>query len=88
MLFFILILEVNPLHAVTDSRQNLVWDGVEDIAEDGDGEVVAEDFDTVTFLTIDASDVNHRYVHTDVTNVCCLLTIHHTIAVAVTQMAA
>ena len=86
-IFLFLILEVNSLHTVADSRQNLVRDGVEGIAEDGDGEVVAEDFDTVAFLTIDASDVNHRNVHTDVTNVRCLLTIHQTIAVAVTQMA-
>ena len=85
--FLFLILEINPLHAVADGRQNLVWYGVEGIAEDGDGEVVAEDFDTVAFLTIDAGDINHRYVHTDVTNIRCLLTIDQTIAVAVAQVA-
>ena len=82
-----LILEVNSLHAVADSRQNLVWNRVKRIAENGDREVVAEDFDTVAFLAIDASNVNHRYVHTDVADVLCLLTIHQTVAVAVAQMA-
>lgn len=86
-IFLFLILEVNSLHTVADSRQNLVWDGAERIAEDGHWEVVAEDFNTVAFLTINACYVNHSYVHTDVTNVCCLLTIHQTIAVAVTKMA-
>ena len=82
-----LILEVNSLHTIADSRQYLVWNGVKCIAENGDRKVVAEDFDTVAFLTIDASNVNHRYVHTDVADVLCLLTIYQTIAVAVTQMA-
>ena len=82
-----LILEVNSLHAIADSRQYLIWNRVKRIAENGDREVVAEDFDTVTFLAIDASNVNHRYVHTDVADVLCLLTIHQTVAVAVAQMA-
>ena len=82
-----LILEVNSLHAIADSRQYLIWNRVKRIAKNGDREVVAEDFDTVTFLTIDASNVNHRYVHTDVANVLSLLTIHQTVAVAVAQMA-
>ena len=47
---FFLILEVNSLHTVADSRQNFVWDGAERIAEDGHWEVVAEDFNTVAFL--------------------------------------
>ena len=76
-----LILEVNSLHAIADSRQYLIWNRVKRIAENSDREVVAEDFDTVTFLAIDASNVNHRYVHTDVTDVLCLLTIHQTVAV-------
>ena len=82
-----LILEVNSLHTIADSRQYLVWNGVKCIAENGDREVVAEDFDTVTFLAIDASNVNHRYVHTDVADVLCLLPIYQTVAVAVAQMA-
>ena len=86
-IFLFLILEVNSLHTVADSRQNLVWDGAERIAEDGHWEVVAEDFNTVAFLTINACYVNHSYVHTDVTDILCLLTIYQTIAVAVTKMA-
>ena len=82
-----LILEVNSLHTIADSRQYLIWNGVKRIAENGDREVVAEDFNTITFLAIDASNVNHRYVHTDVADVLCLLTIHQTVAVAVAQMA-
>ena len=82
-----LILEVNSLHTIADSRQYLVWNRVKRIAENGDRKVVAEDFNTVTFLAIDASNVNHRYVHTDVADVLCLLTIHQTVAVAVAQMA-
>ena len=85
--FLFLILEVNSLHAVADSRQNLVWNSAERVAENGDREVVAEDFDTVAFFTIDTSNVNHRYVHTDVTDVLCLLTIYQTITVAVAKMA-
>ena len=82
-----LILEVNSLHTIADSRQHLVWNGVKCIAENGDRKVVAEDLDTVAFLTVDASNVNHRYVHTDVADVLRLLTIHQTVAVAVAQMA-
>ena len=82
-----LILEVNSLHTIADSRQHLIWNRVKRIAKNGDRKVVAEDLDTVTFLTIDASNVNHRYVHTDVADVLCLLTIHQTVAVAVAQMA-
>ena len=82
-----LILEVNSLHTIADSRQHLVWNGVKCIAENRDRKVVAEDLNTVAFLTIDASNVNHRYVHTDVADVLCLLTIHQTVAVAVAQMA-
>lgn len=85
--FLFLILEVNSLHAVADSRQNLVWNSVERVAENGDREVVAEDFDTVAFLAINTCYVNHSYVHTDVTDVLCLLTIYQTITVSVTQMA-
>ena len=82
-----LILKVNSLHTIADSRQHLVWNGVKCIAENGDKKLVAEDLDTVAFLTIDASNVNHRYVHTDVADVLRLLTIHQTVAVAVAQMA-
>ena len=82
-----LILEVNSLHTIADSRQYLIWNRVKRIAENGDREVVAEDLDTVAFLAIDASNVNHRYIHTDVADVLCLLTIHQTVAVAVAQMA-
>ena len=82
-----LILEVNSLHTIADSRQHLVWNGVKCITENGDRKVVAEDFDTVAFLTVDASNVNHRYVHTDIADVLRLLPIHQTVAVAVAQMA-
>ena len=86
-IFLFLILEVNSLHAVADSRQNLVWNRVECVAEDGHWEVVTEDFNTITFLAINACYVNHGYVHTDVTDILCLLTIYQTIAVAVAKMA-
>ena len=82
-----LILEVNSLYTIADSRQHLIWNGVKCIAKNGDREVVAEDLDTVAFLTVDASNVNHRYVHTDIADVLCLLTIHQTVAMAVAQMA-
>ena len=82
-----LILEVNSLHTIADSRQHLVWNRVKCIAQNSDRKVVAEDLDTVAFLAVDASNVNHRYVHTDVADVLSLLTIHQTVAVAVAQMA-
>ena len=82
-----LILEVNSLHTIADSRQYLIWNCVKRIAKNGDRKVVAEDLDTVAFFTIDTSNVNHRYVHTDVTDVLCLLIIYQTITVAVAQMA-
>ena len=76
MMFPFLVLEVDTLHAGTDSGQNLVGDGVEGIAENGHRKVVAEDLNTVAFFTVNACDVDHRYVHADVTNVFCLLAIH------------
>ena len=71
-----LVLEIDSLHASADSGQNLVGDGVEGIAEDGHRKVVAEDLNTVAFFTVNASDVDHRYVHADITDVFCLLTVY------------
>ena len=76
MMFPFLVLIVNTLHAGADGGQNLVGDGVEGIAEDGHRKVVAEDLNTVAFFTVNACDVDHRYVHADITDVFCLLTVH------------
>ena len=81
------VLEVNSFYTVADRGKDLVWNGIKYIAEHSDRQVVTENLDTVAFFTIDTSNVNHRYVHTDVTDVLCLLIIYQTITVAVAQMA-
>ena len=65
MMFPFLVLIVDTLHAGADGGQNLVGDGVEGIAEDGYRKVVAEDLNTIAFFTVNASDVDHCYVHAD-----------------------
>ena len=76
MMFPFLVLIVNSLHAGADGGQNLVGGGVEGIAENGHRKVVAEDLNTVAFFTVNAGDVDHRYIHADVTDVFSLLTVY------------
>ena len=76
MMFPFLVLIVNSLHAGADGGQNLVGAGVEGIAENGHRKVVAEDLNTVAFFTVNAGDVDHRYIHADVTDVFSLLTVY------------
>ena len=84
---FQLILEINALDAVGDTSEDLVGDGVCDVAEHGDGQMLAEDLHLVALATIDACDINHRNIHTDITHILGLLTIHQTVAMTVAQVA-
>ena len=82
-----LILEIDALDAVGNTREDLVWDGIKGIAEDGDGQVLAKDLHLIALHTGNIRHVDHRYIHADVTHVLRLLTVHQTIAVTITQMA-
>ena len=80
------ILEIDTFDAVGDTREDLVGDRVELIAELGDGQMLAEDLHLVALLTGDVGDIDHRHIHTDVTHVLGLLPVHQTVTVAVAQM--
>ena len=82
-----LILEIHALDTVGDTCEHLVGDGAEGVAEYGDGQVLAEDLHLITLGAGDIRHVDHRHIHTDITHVLGLLTIHQTIAVTVAEMA-
>lgn len=84
--FFILILEVNPLHAVAYGGEYFVWNGVDGVGECRDGEVLAEDLHAVALVTLEACDVNHCHIHTYITDVVGLLTVDETVAVTVAEV--
>ena len=81
-----LILEINAFYAVADAGEDLVGDGVEDIAENGNGQVLTKDLYLVALNTWDVGDINQSYVHTDITYVLGLLTVDEAVAVAIAQV--
>lgn len=48
--------------------------------------MLAKDFDFVTFLAVDSCHINHTSIHTDISDVCRLLSIDKTISHAIAQM--
>ena len=60
-----LVLEVNSLHTVADGGQHLVRDGLEDVAQCLDRQMLAEDFYRISFLARDVGHVDHAHIHTD-----------------------
>ena len=81
-----LILEINAFYAVADAGEDLVGDGVENIAKHRHRQVLAEDLYLIALLTRDIGDINQSYVHTDITNVFGLLTVYQAVAVAIAQV--
>lgn len=79
------ILEIDALHAVRDTCQHLVGNGVKCIAEHRDGQVIAEDFDHVAFMAGNVRHVNHGHVHADVSHILCLLAIDQAVAMTIAQ---
>ena len=79
-----LILEIDALDAVGNTCEDLVWDGIQGIAEDGDRQVLTKDFHLIALHTGNIRHVDHRHIHADVTHVLRLLTVHQTIAVTIT----
>ena len=49
-------MEIDTLDTVGDSRENLVGDGVDDVAEDSDGQMLAKDLHLITLLTRDVGE--------------------------------
>jgi len=80
-----LVVVVYATDAGADGGEDFVGDGAELVGEDGDGEVVAEDFYAVAFMTVDIRDVYHGYVHADVAYVWRLLSVDETVGVSVAQ---
>ena len=81
-----LILEINAFYAVADAGEDLVGDGIEHIAENSYGQVLAEDLYLVALLTGDVGNIDEGYVHTDITNVFGFLTVDEAVAVAIAQV--
>lgn len=78
-----LVFVVYAAYTGTDGGENFVGDGAELVGEDGDGEVVSEDFYAVALLTVDISDVYHGDIHADVAYVLRLLPIDEAVGVSV-----
>ena len=78
---------IDALHAVADARKHLVGDGVKLVGEHGDGQMVAEDLNTVSLATSNVSHIDHADVHADVAHIVSTLPIDEAVAVAVAQMA-
>ena len=49
--------------------------------------MLAEDFHAITFLAVDAGDIDHRHIHTDVAYIICLLTVDQTVGMAIAETA-
>ena len=82
-----LVLEINSFYAIAYAREHLVRDGLEHIAQYGNGQVLAKDLYLVALLTRDIGDINKGYVHTDISYVLGLLTIDEAIAVTIAKVA-
>ena len=74
-LLILLILEIDTLDTIGDACEHLVGDGAEDVAEDGDGQVLSEDLHLIALLTWDIRHVDHRHIHADVTYILGTLRI-------------
>ena len=81
-----LLLDVDALDAVADTREDFVGDGVEGIAENGDWELVAKDDHLVALFAVDTCDVNHANIHADVADIWGFLSIDQAVAMTVAQM--
>ena len=81
----ILILEIDALNAIRNACQHLIGDGAEHIAEFCDGQMLTEYLHLIALLTRNVCHVDHRYIHTDITHVLCLLTVYKTIATAIAK---
>lgn len=79
-------MEVDTFDAVGDSGEHFVRDGAEFVGEDGDGQVLSEDFDGVALLAGDVGDVDHSDVHADVAHIVGRLAVDQTVAAAVAQV--
>ena len=77
------LLVVHALYAVGDGGEDLVGDGLQQVAEDGDGQVGTEDLDGVAFVAVDVGDIDEGHVHADVADVGGVLSIDDAVAVAV-----
>lgn len=75
-----LILEIHFLHSATDTGQHLIRDGVQHIAENGDRQMVSEDFYCITLLTGDVRHVYQGNIHADIAHIGCPLSVDQTIA--------
>ena len=82
----ILILIIHSLHTVADGGQHLIRNGIEDVAERLNREMLTENLYGITLLTVDARNINHRHIHADVAHILRLLTIHQTISMAIAQV--
>ena len=77
---------VNSLHSAADGGQYLVRNGVKNIAQRLNRQVLAEDFYGIAFLAVDVGYIYHGYIHADVAHVLSLLTIDQTVGMAIAQM--
>ena len=80
-------MEIHPLNPIAYPCQYFVWDSVEGIGQNCYRQIVTEDLNAVTFLARNIRNVNHTYVHADVTDIFRLFAVHQTIAMAVAEVA-
>jgi len=80
------VLIVHSLYTVGNACQNLIRNGIENIRQDSDWKLIAENDGFIAFLAVDVCDINHAHIHTDVSHVGCLLSVDQAIAMSVAQM--
>jgi hypothetical protein len=81
-----LILEIDALDAIADTREYLVRDGVEGIAQNGNRQVLAKNLYLISLMTWDIGDIDHGHVHTDIAYIFGFLTIYQTIAMTIAKV--
>lgn len=64
-----LFLEIHAFHPVAHTGHHLVRDGVQNVCQYGCGKVGTEDGDLIALPAVYVRNVNHAYVHADVTHV-------------------
>ena len=81
----LLFLIIYPLYPITDARQYLVGNGINNLCQNGRGEFLAKDEHGIALLTGDIRYINHADIHTDVSHIAGFLSVYQTVAVATSQ---
>lgn len=83
----IFLAKVHSFHSVRNARKHFVGNGVEHVAQNCNGQVVAKYLYRVALLAWYSCYVYHGHVHADVAHILSLVAVNEAVAVAVAEMA-